>query len=246
MLFTRLIESQRAAVATHSMLDGAGVSALAHALLIGGWMFVHRDISRVMPEPDASFTAVRWMVPKDQIPGRPQRETVTFTTLTDTRAGEGYQEPTAQTPRDEARVEIELPKGKAEETQVAPKEEIPTTPIALGDSIMTEFMVDSTVVRHENGVAPMYPESMLRRRIEGSVIVQYVVDTMGMADTATFRVISATHLDFARAVKATLPQMRFRPAMMANKHVPQLVQQPFAFKIQDTTLLRLKPPNVQR
>jgi hypothetical protein len=33
---------------------------------------------------------------------------------------------------------------------------------------------------------------------------------------------------------------------MANKHVPQLVQQPFAFKIQDTTLLRLKPPNVQR
>ena len=114
-------------------------------------------------------------------------------------------------------------------------------PIPLGDSIMMEFMVDSAVMRQDDGVAPQYPASMLKRRIEGSVIVQYVVDTLGRADTATFRVITATHTDFARAVKATLPQMRFRPAIMANKLVPQLVQQPFAFKIQDTTLLR-KPP----
>ena len=245
MLFTRLIESQRAAVATQSMLEGTSVSTLAHLLLIGGYMLAHHDIGRVMPQPDASFTPVRWLVPKDQIPGRPQRETVTFTTLTDTRAGQGYQEPLNAQPRDEARVEIQLPKGKAEETDVAQKTEIAQAPIALGDSIMTEFMVDSAVVRTEDGVAPLYPESMLRRRIEGSVIVQYVVDTLGIADTATFRVISATHPDFARAVKYTLPQMRFRPAMMANRLVPQLVQQPFAFKIQDTTLLRRIPPNVK-
>jgi hypothetical protein len=37
--------------------------------------------------------------------------------------------------------------------------------------------------------------------------------------------------------------MRFRPAVMANKLVPQLVQQPFAFKIQDTTILRRPPGN---
>jgi protein TonB len=107
---------------------------------------------------------------------------------------------------------------------------------------MTEFMVDSAVVRYEDGASPAYPESMLRRRIEGSVIVQYVVDTLGHADTLTFRVISATHADFARAVKSTLPRMRFRPAIMANRLVPQLVQQPFAFRIQDTTLLRSRPP----
>jgi TonB family protein len=242
MPFTRLIESQRAAIATSSMLEGAGVSALVHAVLIGGWMYAHRDISRVVPDPDASFSPVQWLVPKDQIPGRPQRETVTFTTLTDARAGEGFQEPTSPTTRDESRVEIELPKGKAAEIDVAPQEEISTAPIALGDSIMTEFMVDSAVLRTEDGVAPQYPETMLRRRIEGIVIVQYVVDTSGRADTATFRVISATHLDFARAVKATLPQMRFRPAIMASKLVPQLVQQPFSFKIQDTTMLPGKPP----
>ena len=241
MLFARLIESKRAAVVTSSMLEGAGVSALAHALLIGSWMYVHRDVARIVPEPHASFTPVQWLVPKDQIPGRPQRETVTFTTLVAARAGEGYQEPEHTETRDEAREELELPKGKAAEADVAPKEEISTAPIPLGDSIMMEFMVDSAVMRQDDGVAPQYPASMLKRRIEGSVIVQYVVDTLGRADTATFRVITATHTDFARAVKATLPQMRFRPAIMANKLVPQLVQQPFAFKIQDTTLLR-KPP----
>ena len=243
MLFSRLIESQRAAVAIRSILEGTGASTFAHLLLIGGWLFVHRDVVRVVPEPDATFTPVRWMVPEDRIPGRPQRETVTFTTLTDARAGEGYQEPSTTAQREEPRVEIEVPKGEAEETDVAPKEEIATTPIALGDSIMMEFMVDSAVVRTSDGVAPQYPESMLRRRIEGSVVVQYVVDTLGRADTSTFRVISATHLDFARAVKVTLPQMRFRPAIMANKLVPQLVQQPFSFKIQDTTLLRRPPTN---
>jgi hypothetical protein len=44
-------------------------------------------------------------------------------------------------------------------------------------------------------------------------------------------------------VKNTLPYMRFRPAIMANRHVPQLVQQPFSFRIQDTTTVRNKPPN---
>ena len=131
-----------------------------------------------------------------------------------------------------------MPTGKADETDAAAKAEESQKPIALGDSIMTELQVDSAVVRYEDGAAPPYPESMLRRRIEGSVIVQYVVDTLGHADTTTFRVISATHADFARAVKTTLPRMRFRPAVMSNRLVPQLVQQPFAFKIQDTTIVR--------
>jgi TonB family protein len=246
MLFARLLESQRAAVATQAMLDGAAVSALAHGLLIGGYLYLNRDVEHVRPQPDSVFTPVQWLVPKDRIPGRPQRETVTWTTLA-ARAGEGFQEDARDRQRDERRVEVVLPTGKAEETDAAAKTEEAQRPIALGDSIMTEYMVDSAVVRYEDGAAPLYPESMLRRRIEGSVIVQYVVDTLGHADTLTFRVISATHADFARAVKTTLPRMRFRPAVMANRLVPQLVQQPFAFRIQDTTTTaRAKPPRGDR
>lgn len=241
MLFARLLESQRAATATQALFESAGVSALAHGLLIGGWLFVYRDVEHLTPEPDASFTPVQWLVPKDRIPGRPQRETVTWTTLA-VRTGEGFDQGDSESRRDEPRMEMVLPDGKANETDAASQTETAQPPIALGDSIMTEFMVDSAVVRFEDGAAPSYPESMLRRRIEGSVIVQYVVDTLGHADTLTFRVISATHADFARAVKNTLPRMRFRPAIMANRLVPQLVQQPFAFRIQDTTIVRVPPP----
>lgn len=242
MLFARLLETQRAAVATGAMLEGAGISALAHALLIGGWLYVSRDVVRVKPEPAATFTPVEYLVPKDRIAGmRPKRETVTWTTLT-AATGEGL-EGARQESRDEARLEVVMPVGKKDDTDAAPQALEDQKPIALGDSIMTELQVDSAVVRYENGAAPAYPESMLRRRIEGSVLVQYVVDTLGQADTTTFRVVSATHADFARAVKVTLPRMRFRPAVMANRHVPQLVQQPFAFRIQDTTIVRKPPGN---
>jgi TonB family protein len=240
MLFARLHEKQRAAVATEAVLEGAGISALAHGLLIGSWLFLGRDVERVTPEPSAVFTPVEYLIPKDRLIGmRPQAETVTWTTLS-AGIGEGFLAEEAKQSRDDRRLEVVMPAGKADETDAAAKAEESQKPIALGDSIMTELQVDSAVVRYEDGAAPSYPESMLRRRIEGSVIVQYVVDTLGHADTSTFRVISATHADFARAVKTTLPRMRFRPAVMANRLVPQLVQQPFAFRIQDTTFL-LKP-----
>ena len=244
MLFARLLERQRAAAETAAMLEGAAVSALAHGALIGGWLFLHQDVVRVVPEPEAVFTPVEYLIPKDRIAEmRPQRETVTFTTLNATLGGEGFQqEEKKEAARDEPRMEMVLPEGKKADAEVAEKAFEEQPPIQLGDSIMTEIQVDSAVVRYENSAAPPYPESMLRRRIEGSVIVQYVVDTLGHADTLTFRVISATHVDFARAVKNTLPFMRFRPAVMANRHVPQLVQQPFSFRIQDTTVARIKPP----
>jgi TonB family protein len=243
MLFARLLEGHRAAAETAAMLEGAAVSAVAHFLLIGGWLFLHRDVVRVAPEPEAVFTPVEYLVPKDRIAGmRPVRETVTWTSLA-TATGEGFalEEQKKDAPRDEPRMEMVVPEGKAAETEVAPKDLEAQPPIQLGDSIMTEFMVDSAAVRYENSAAPAYPESMLRKHIEGSVIVQYVVDTLGHADTLTFRVVSATHVEFARAVKSTLPYMRFRPAVMANRLVPQLVQQPFSFRIQDTTTVR-RPP----
>jgi TonB family protein len=243
MLFARLLERQRAAAETAAMLEGAAVSALAHGALIGGWLFLHQDVVRIVPEAEAVFTPVEYLIPKDRIAEmRPQRETVTFTTLNATLAGEGFQEEKKEATRDEPRMEMVVPEGKKADAEVAENAIEEQPPIQLGDSIMTEIQVDSAVVRYENSAAPAYPESMLRRRIEGSVIVQYVVDTLGHADTLTFRVISATHADFARAVKNTLPFMRFRPAVMANRHVPQLVQQPFSFKIQDTTVARIKPP----
>ncbi|HEX9564569.1 MAG TPA: TonB family protein [Gemmatimonadaceae bacterium] len=243
MLFARLLESQRALMASRATIEGAAVSALSHALLIVGWLVVHRDVTHVDPEPQAQFSPVEYFVPRDRIPAmRPQRETVTWTTLSRV-AGAGFEQAvrdeSAETKRE---LEIVVPPGKKSETEAAMKEFEELPPIVLGDSIMTELQVDSAVVRYEGSAAPSYPEALLQRRIEGTVVVQYVVDTLGRADTATLRVVSATHPDFVRAVKVTLPSMRFRPAMMASRLVPQLVQQPFSFKIVDTTRAPSRPP----
>jgi protein TonB len=62
-------------------------------------------------------------------------------------------------------------------------------------------------------------------------LVQYVVDTTGLAVMSTFKVLKATDPAFADAVQTTLPFMRFAPATIGGHRVKQLVQEPFDFAI---------------
>lgn len=242
MLFRRLIESQRAAAAQHAALQGLLVSAVAHALLVAASLAVTRQPGTA--EADyvrETFTPVEYLIPPDRLAAmRPQAERVEWLNV-GTSAGYGYR---AEGSASEDRIKVEVARGDSADLEAAAEDYASQPPIALGDSIMTELQVDSAVVRYEDSAAPPYPETMLRRRIEGVVLVQYVVDSTGRADTTTFRVLAATHPDFVRAVKTTLPKMRFRPAVMNGKRVAQLVQQPFAFKIVDTASVAkgTKPP----
>jgi hypothetical protein len=55
-------------------------------------------------------------------------------------------------------------------------------------------------------------------------------------DTTTYRVLTATHGDFAVAVRRALPNMHFRPALQSGVKVRQLVEQSFRFRMaRDTT-----------
>ena len=120
-------------------------------------------------------------------------------------------------------------------------------PNILGDSVLTEIEVDSAVKRYEWSAAPSYPISLLQQNIEGGAFVIYVVDTLGLADTTSMKVLNATHPEFAQAVRDAMPKMRFRPAILGGYKVRQLVQQNFTFKIQrpDSVLPRLvkTPPS---
>jgi TonB family protein len=100
-----------------------------------------------------------------------------------------------------------------------------------GDNALTVLEVDSSVVRDPLSAAPEYPPHLVDRGIEGSAAVRFVVDTEGVVDTITYRVIRATHPDFAVAVRRVLRGMRFRPAIRAGSKVRQLVEQTFSFRI---------------
>ncbi len=113
-----------------------------------------------------------------------------------------------------------------------------------GDSILTQLDVDSTVARYPGSAAPAYPVNLLAEQIEGSAFVLYVVDTTGLVDTSSVKVIRTTHPDFVSAVKKALPDMRFRPAFLRGTKVRQLVQQSFAFRITPPdTPAPQRPPN---
>ena len=110
-------------------------------------------------------------------------------------------------------------------------------PVVNRDSVMSVLDVDSTVERYPESASPAYPPDLLAKHVEGSVATTYVVDTTGFADTTSLKILSASDSQFARAVREALPYMRFRPAILRNRKVRQLVSQTFLFRI------RTPPPD---
>jgi hypothetical protein len=104
-----------------------------------------------------------------------------------------------------------------------------------GDSIFSEVWVDSVVSRDERSAAPIYPAELLRNNLEGVVFAEFVVDTVGMVDMGSVRILTTSHALFTASVETALSQMRFRPAMRAGRRVHQLVEQHFVFQIAPPT-----------
>ena len=92
-----------------------------------------------------------------------------------------------------------------------------------------EFQVMKPVRALPDQPTPRYPESMRSSGIQGEVLAQFVVDTLGHADMSTFKVLRSTAIEFTNAVRATLPQISFEPAQLENRKVRQVVQMPFHF-----------------
>ena len=68
---------------------------------------------------------------------------------------------------------------------------------------------------------------------EGEVVARFVVDTFGRIDPCAFRVLETRHTQFAKAVEAVLPDIRFSPAIIRGTKVRQVVEHRFKFDIKD-------------
>ena len=102
----------------------------------------------------------------------------------------------------------------------------------VGDNAMSAVEVDSIAIFDATSAAPEYPQTMALRRVEGTAVLRFVIDSTGLIDMSTVRVMSTTHSAFARAVLEAMPKMKFRPASIAGHPVRLLVEQAFSFKIQ--------------
>lgn len=94
---------------------------------------------------------------------------------------------------------------------------------------MLASQVDKPVMARDGNPNPKYPSLLESSRTEGSVLVQFVVDTLGRAEMNSFKVLDASNDRFAQSLRSTLPKWRFYPAEAGGRKVKQIVQLPLRF-----------------
>lgn len=96
-----------------------------------------------------------------------------------------------------------------------------------------------TLAKHVNFV---YPRNAQLAGMNGSAVVQFVVDTLGHPRPESIVCTQATFKDFADAAVAAVKTMEFVPASIEGHKVEQLVQYPIDFKL--NAVLPVKPFDV--
>lgn len=77
---------------------------------------------------------------------------------------------------------------------------------------------------------PRYPEILRAQRMEGEVVVQFMVDETGRIDVSSMKTVRSPHELFTAAVRNVLPKFRFEPARSAaSKPIAEQVQYTIRF-----------------
>ena len=118
-------------------------------------------------------------------------------------------------------------------------------PLDMSHRPLPEKAVEKPVIPVRGSPQPRYPEELRRAGISGCVLAQFVVDTTGRADRGTMRVLVYSDREFVRAVWDVMPQMRFTPAEIRGRKVPQVVTEPFSFTIAGADEVKCSRPAKQ-
>jgi protein TonB len=100
-----------------------------------------------------------------------------------------------------------------------------------GDNIHTRQTVERAVVARRDNPQPEFPGALRAAGVEGSVLVQFVVDTTGRVESHSISILKATHPQFGDAVRRWLGRTRYSAAEFEGKRVRQLVQQEVGFTL---------------
>jgi len=103
----------------------------------------------------------------------------------------------------------------------------PADTTVLGEASVTE----RPAIVPGSCLAPTYPILMRDARIEGRVLLQFVVDTLGRIEPASVVAIQSTHSQFEAAARRALATCRYRPGRAGSRAVRVKVQMPFNFRL---------------
>jgi len=79
--------------------------------------------------------------------------------------------------------------------------------------------------------SPEYPVQLRVKGVGGRVLVQCIVDTMGIVEPNSVKILQSPDTAFSRATIEALLQARFTPARVKGKAVRVLVDVPIDFNV---------------
>ena len=222
-MFDVLIESKRAS--QKGKLFGTSlVSMLVHTGIIGGAVFATYTAASTDTGPKVD-TALVYVQPEQKQPDQPPppQLDVQF---------KGFQTVVAPTdiptnippvnlqehfdPRDFSGVGVEGGSG----TGIVPS----------ADAVLSVDVVQEKPERLA-GPAPVYPPLLQQAGIEGTVMIQAIIDTMGRVEATSLKVVQTANPGFNESAKQMVLKSLFRPARVYGKAVRVLIAIPVTYTI---------------
>ena len=82
-----------------------------------------------------------------------------------------------------------------------------------------------------SGPTLQYPELLRQAQIQGRVLVQAIIDTLGRAEPPSVKVLQSPNPGFDQSAKSYVTKALFRPARVHGRAVRVLLQIPVDFKL---------------
>jgi len=102
--------------------------------------------------------------------------------------------------------------------------------VPTGNEVFMENIVEEKPDRL-SGPPPVYPDLLRQAGIQGRVIVQAVIDTLGRAEVNSVKVLSSPNPGFDQSAKTLVLKSLFRPARVHGRAVRVLINIPVDYKI---------------
>jgi TonB family protein len=102
--------------------------------------------------------------------------------------------------------------------------------VPSGNEVFMEAIVEEKPVVL-SGPTLQFPEPLRQAQLEGRVMVQAIVDTLGRAEPNSVNVLQSPNPGFDQSAKSYVLKALFRPGRLHGRTVRVLIQIPVDFKL---------------
>src|SRR5204862_195074 len=102
--------------------------------------------------------------------------------------------------------------------------------VPTGNEVFMEAIVEEKPAVL-SGPTLQYPELLRQAQIQGRVLVQAIIDTLGRAEPPSVKVLQSPNPGFDQSAKSYVAKALFRPARVHGRAVRVLIQIPIDFRL---------------